>query len=122
MLDITLQDILYAAILALFVTWIINSVSKMITMVVTRSTELGYRPSETEAVLRRCYSMFPIDSMRFNGALFQRGMHVQVTTNRNRVIEGEFIGINGDNMLCLITPNTIIAHELDNIEEMKSLT
>jgi len=74
-----------------------------------------------EEVLQRCYSMFPIESFRFKGFLFHRGMLVRAINSRNVIIEGEFIGISEDNMICFLTPNSVVAQEIDNIEEIKSL-
>ena len=116
-----MQDVLSAAFWALVITWIIRWLSRVVKVVVTRSTELGYSPGDVEAVLKRCYSMFPIDSLRFNGATFRRGMLVRVVTNRNKTIEGEFVGVNNDNMVCFLTPYSVIAHEIDNIEEMSEV-
>ena len=112
------QDILFAAVLALILTFVISSVSRVVKIFITRSTELGYRQSDVEIVLQRCYSLFPIENLHFNGATITRGMQVRVITNRNATIEGEFVGANEDNMVCFLTPSSVIAHELKNIEEM----
>lgn len=114
-------DIIFAALLALVITWMIGAGTRVMKVVITRSTELGYRPSDLELVLQRCYGMFPIDSLSFKGATFRRGMTVRVLTNRKKTIEGRFVGTNKDNMVCFLTPNSVIAHELDNIEEMRVL-
>ena len=116
-----LQDILFAAVLALIITWTIIGVSKVLNVIITRSTELGYRPGDVDAVLQRCYSLFPIEKLLFNGTVIERGMQVRAVTNRNKTIEGKFMGANEDNMICFLTPNTVIAHELSNIEEMVAL-
>ena len=116
-----LQDIVFAAILAFFLTWIIRALSRVVRVVVTRSTELGYKSSDAEAVLNRCHSLFPIEKLLFNGITIQRGMLVRVVTNRKITIEGEFIGANEDNMVCFLTPHSVVAHELGNIEEMMAI-
>ena len=115
------QDIIIAALAALVITWIIIVFSRIARVILTRSTELGYSPADIEAVLKRCYSMFPVESLIFNGITFYRGMAVRVITNRKRIIEGKFLGTNDDNMVCFLTPDTIIAHELNNIEEIIEL-
>ena len=116
-----IQDIIFAAVLALIITWIITMVSRVFRVVITRSTELGFRPGDIEMVLQRCYLLFPIENLRFNGITFTRGMLVRVVTNRNTTIEGKFMGTNEDNMVCFLTSNSVIAHELGNIEEMVSI-
>ena len=115
-----LQDIIFAAIIATILTWVISSI-KVVKMVVTRSTELGYKPGEMEKVMQRCYNLFPIASIRFKGTTFQRGMQVRVVTNRKKTIEGEFVGSNEDNMLCFLTNRSVVAHGLDSIEDMQAL-
>lgn len=117
-----LQDILIAAVAALILTWVIRTASKVMKVVVTRSTELGYRPNDLEEVLKRCYSLFPEESLLFKGATFTRGMAVRVITNRNRTIEGKFVGTNGDNVVCFLTARSIVAHELGNIQEIRMIT
>lgn len=116
------NDIVIAAVLALVITWIVVVGSRMIGVVITRSTELGYRPGDFELVLQRCYGMFPIESLLFKGATFRRGMVVRVVTNRKRTIEGQFVGTNEDNLVCFVTSRSVIAHELGNIIEMRELS
>ena len=116
-----LHDILLAAILALVATWFLKFVFRMYLAVHTRSTELLYRPRDIEMVLTRCYNLFPIESMRFNGEIFRRGMLVRVVTTRNKTIEGEFVGANDENMVCFLTPKSVIAHEINNIEKMSEV-
>lgn len=116
-----LQDVIFAALLAFFLTWLIKTTSRVVKVVVTRSTELGYRPTDLDVVMQRCYVLFPIDNLIFNGATFNRGVDVQVVTTRKKIIEGKFVGTNKDNMVCFVTPNSVVAHELGNIEEMRIL-
>jgi len=96
-------------------------VSRLVKVVVTRSTVLGYKPSDVELVLQRCCNMFPIEILCFNGVTFQRGMNVRAVTNRDMVIEGRFVGTNKDNVICFLTNSSVIAHELGNIEEMQAI-
>ena len=116
-----LNDIILAAFLAFIITWVLKFVIRMYLAVHTRSTELLYRPRDVERVLVRCYNLFPIENMRFNGETFRRGMVVRVVTNRNKTIEGEFLGANDENMVCFLTPRSVIAHEINNIEEMSEV-
>ena len=116
-----LSDIILAALLALFITWFLIGTSRLVKVIITRSTELGYKPSDVEMVLQRCYSMFPIEILSFNGVTFQRGMNVRAVTNREMIIEGRFVGTNKDNVICFLTSSSVIAHELGNIEEMQAI-
>ena len=116
-----LQDVLFAAVLALILIWPIMAVSRIIRLIFTRSTEIGYHHGDLELVIQHCCNLFPVDNLQFNGAIFQRGMAVQVTTNKHKTIEGKFIGTNKDNMVCFVTSSSVIAHRLGNIEEIKML-
>lgn len=112
------QDVLYAAVLALIFTWVINTLSKVFNVVITRSTEFDFQPQNLDAITRKCYSMFPTDIIKFNGATFKRGMRVKVLTSQHKTIEGQFIGINHENMVCFITKQSVVAQELDKIKEI----
>ena len=114
-----LQNIVFAAIGALILTWIIKRASRLIGLHITKSIEFNYRPSDIESVIKHCCSLFPINSLHFNGATFKRGTFVRVVTAKKRTIEGRFIGINNDNIVCFLTSNTIITYKLDSIEDMR---
>jgi len=113
------QDVLYAAVLALIFTWLINSVSKVFKVVITRSTEFNFNPKYAEAVMRKCCRLFPNESVRFGGKTFTRGMPVQVVTSQKKTIEGQLIGSTDDNMVCFVTKCTVVAQEMDQIECMQ---
>lgn len=117
--SISSQDVLYAAILALVLTWLINTLSKVFGIVVSRSTEFNFNPKNLDEVIHKCYSLFPTDFIKFNGATFRRGMQVKVVTSQRKTIEGQFIGINQENMVCVITRESVVAQELDKIEEIR---
>ena len=118
---LTPQDIIYASLLALLLTWLILTASRILKAVAGRTTEFNYHPKNFEAVMERCYFMFPNEHVRFNGSTFSRGMLVRVITNNNRTIEGKFIGINSDNIVCVVTSHSVVAQGIDDIEEISSM-
>ena len=118
--SLTAQDILYAALLAFCVTWFINNIIR-IKKVLKAATTLSKSPKDIAAVMERCYALFPMDKISFQGETFTRGMQVKVTTNTNADFEGEFIGGNSKNMVCIRTKKYIIAHEICNIRNMIKL-
>ena len=69
----------------------------------------------------RCHELFPIETILFRGAEFQRGMRIRITTTQKTIIEGELIGMNKIQMICIRTKNQIIAHQLDKIQEMTKI-
>ena len=119
--SLTATDFVYAAALALVFTVLINTLSKVFKLLITRSAEFSYNPNNMDDIMEKCRLMFPIDNVRFNGTTFQRGMRVKAVTSHKRIIEGELIGANNDNMICFITQRSVVAQELDKIEDMVSL-
>jgi len=117
------MDILTAALWAGIFVIGIRSISRLFLRFIARGTIFTLRPDQLEpeqleAVLKNCYKLFPIDSLNWNGTVFKRGSKLRVvTTNSN--ITGEFIGVNDDDMLCLMTSSSVIAHEIRTIEDIR---
>ncbi len=116
--SLTWQEVLIAAILAKVVTWLIKAVSALFKAVITRSTEFEFSKKNEGDVIERCYEMFPTEYVLFNGITFKRGMRVCVVTLRRKKYEGRFIGVNHENMLCVMTDRSVVAQELDTIEDI----
>lgn len=114
-IGLTFEEILYAALLAFCITWFINNIIK-IRAILKKATTIN---KDVAAVMNRCYALFPLDKMEFHGITFMRGMRVKITTTANTNFEGEFIGRNARNMICIKTKKYIIAHEINNIVNME---
>ena len=113
-------DIIQAAFLALFLTWFIGAATRIFKFIITQPTELGYNPRDLETVIQKCSYLFPIESIIFNGATVSRGMTVRaVTSRKNKTIEGRFVGSNRENIICFVTPEFVVAHELNDIRELQ---
>ena len=122
-LPITAVDILIAAVFSLILVFVFRAASRLFKQLVTRTIVLTVRPDELDpeqldAFLVNCARLFPIEALDWNGTLFSRGNFLQVTTNDNTIIEGEFIGINEDGMVCLMTNHSVIAQEITTIEHI----
>jgi len=85
--------------------------------------EMGFEVKNMDMVdvYEKCKELFPIQSLTFHGREFTRGMRVKVTTIHKKIIEGELIGINKINLICIRTHNQIVAHQLEKIDEIKIL-
>lgn len=118
---LTVDDILYAAILAFFLTWIITTISKAFNIAVSFPVEFDYNSKDLNKLLQKCYVLFPKDIVLFHGKTFKRGMHVRITTTQKKTFEGRLIGINSDNMLCLLTSRNLVAQQIDNIADIITL-
>lgn len=115
---LTTDDIFYAAIGAILITWTIRFILKLRKLMKNPMSILG--PTEDiRVVVQKCYKLFPKDIVDFNGETYKRGMKLKITTLQSKIFEGEFIGCNERNMLCLLTNKHIIAHEITNIQEIQ---
>lgn len=114
-LALSWQEILFAACLAYMVTFILRSIGKKRG---TKGKTFDVHPLNMPEVYERCKVLFPIESIEFHGKRFQRGMMVKIITMQKNVIEGELIGMNRVNLLCIRAGNRIIAHQLEKIEEI----
>lgn len=122
-MNLTLSDILFASIAALVLTWIIKRVNSIL-KIVKVSEFIQNDPNNKEVtnnILQKCYNLFPKDIIQFRGQTFKRGMNIKIITNQHKTIEGKLIGMNNQNILCIITQKYIIAHEINNIEEITSI-
>ena len=111
------QQYLFAACVAYVVTYIYR--------VFVRWNERKKNGEKTYVIktldrqaIDRCKELFPIDRITFRGREFTRGMKIKVTTLQKNVIEGEFIGLNQVNLVCIKTGDKIIAHQLEKIAEI----
>ncbi|MBR1735677.1 MAG: hypothetical protein IJ736_01505 [Firmicutes bacterium] len=121
-IDFTLTpgQVIFALVFGYILTVIINQIMRIADMFRIASTEFSYNSENISAITKRCYSLFPQEILDFNGTRYKRGMRVRITTFQNKTFEGEFIGSNKDrDMLCIITKNHIVAHEIQNIETMQ---
>jgi len=124
-IPLTLMDVLTAALWACILVIGIQFVSRLFVKFIARGTIFNLRPDQLEpeqleAVLKNCYKLFPIDSLSWNGTLFKRGNELKVITP-NAHFTGEFIGVNDDDMLCLMTNHSVIAHEIRTIQDIQTI-
>ncbi|MGN1317634.1 MAG: hypothetical protein ACI4VF_01360 [Lachnospirales bacterium] len=121
-LPISTEEILYAAILALCLTIIVNNMLK-VRQIFVNAKKLAQSKGALDVnnIMSKCYKMFPISEISFQGRKYTRGMKIKITTTANTNFEGEFIGGNEKNMLCIKTNKYIIAHELSNIIQIQDI-
>ena len=117
-IGISVQEIIYAAIAALALTWVVEFFLRSFRVMFARTTIFEYKQSDFERIIDKCYSLFPRDVVKFRGREFSRGMTIRIITLEQKVFEGSLVGQNYDNMICLLTRKYIITHDLSNIKEM----
>ncbi len=121
-LPISWDELIYGALLALCVTVMIKNFLR-VRKIFNNARKLAEsdKPLDISNIMNKCYSMFPISEIDFHGTKYTRGMKIKITTTANTNFEGEFIGGNERNMLCIKTKKYIIAHELKNISEIENI-
>lgn len=121
-MSLTMSDILFAAIVSLIFTWVIKSFISIWKVIKNPGTiEIKKYESEIATLLQKCYNLFPKDIIQFRGKTFKRGMNIRIVTNQHKTIEGKLIGMNNQDILCIITQKYIIAHEISNIEDITNI-
>ena len=111
-------DYIYAALLAFAITYMIRKISGLRKVMKEDELKLNMSNVDKRSVMERCTKMFPIDSVSFGGQIFTKGMKVRITTMQQKVFQGEFIGKNDLGIICILTNEHVIAHELKKITDM----
>ena len=117
-------DVIYAAITAFVLTNLINSLRKLSSSSSqeNENKKVIIKTLELEEMKKKCESIFPIETVYFNGKVFSRGMNVKIITLHKRIIEGILVGRNSNNVVCIITPTRIVAHDIEKIESLTEIT
>ena len=118
---LTYVDVIYAALMAFVITQVILSFRRLRISVKFRPDAGQVNEAERRAIINECRHMFPVKTVNFRGKLFTTGMLVRITTLQQRIIEGEIIGKNDKDVLCVITGEHIIAHEMNKIEDITEI-
>lgn len=121
-MNLTYMDYIYAALTAFVITQMILSLGWLKRNLERSKARLNSQnEAERMAVIKQCRNMFPLETVNFRGKVFTTGMKVRITTLQKRIIEGEIIGKNDKDILCIMTSQHIIAHELNKIEDITEL-
>lgn len=115
-------DYFYAAVLAFFITYIFMRFRNLKKAFNEKDElEMDMKNLDKNSIMDRCTKMFPIETISYNGKVFKKGMTVRITTLQKKVFQGEFVGKNDLDIICILTNKHIIAHEIKKITEMISL-
>jgi len=111
-------DFLLAAVAAIVLVWFVRQITKAKRFFGMTPEE--YRTMQINRIIQRCYLLFPKTTFCFDGRTFKRGMLIRVTT-RTQTFEGRLMGLNDDNVFCVLTQIHVAADILDNIMEIMEL-
>jgi len=125
-IPITMADILFAAFAAGIVLFIVRVMSQLFRSLTNRSTifilgNTPLDPSKLEDITQKCYNLFPIESFKWEGSTFTRGTNLRMITSTNSTFQGKFIGVNSDDIVCLLTDQCVIAQEINTILSIQEL-
>ncbi|WP_250278666.1 hypothetical protein [[Clostridium] colinum] len=70
------------------------------------------------SMIKDFYIVFHKEAIAFRGNIYKRGMIIRVITSKKKVYEGEFVGFNGKDMICIITKNSIVTNHIKNIKDI----
>ena len=116
-LSLTLMDVGYAALLALLLMWIYIIIVKIFRLLV-KPLAFHFDEKEWDKILQSCCALFPEESVTIRGAVYRRGMCLRIVTGQRRAFEGELIGRNRDDMICLLSRRCLLAHDVKHIESI----
>ncbi|HIW25079.1 MAG TPA: hypothetical protein H9688_03160 [Firmicutes bacterium] len=112
------QDIILAAVAALFIAGIIQMIVEYIQDRRQDEMRVGFNGFDREEAIRRCVIIFPVPVIFFNGQMFRKGTNIRITTKTQKVFQGELVGTNSSNIVCIVTEEHIIGYEIENITEI----
>ncbi len=116
--SLRMHDIIMAAIMALFIAGIIQMIVEYIQDRRQDEMKVGFNGFDREEAIRRCVIIFPVPVLFFNGQMFRKGTNIRITTKTQKVFQGELVGTNSSNIVCIVTEEHIIGYEIENITEI----
>ncbi|MCL2499018.1 MAG: hypothetical protein FWE90_01645 [Defluviitaleaceae bacterium] len=118
-IPLTSTDLLNAALMALAILLAVRLLGRVFRIMLARTRHIRFDPARAEEVRKRCTRLFPIEYLQFNGATFERGTILRIITDKQAAIEGEFLGANRNDIMCLVTDGSVIAQEMHCIETIQ---
>jgi hypothetical protein len=118
-IPLTINDLINAAFWAVLIVVVIRLLGWAFRKVISRSRHILFDPAKLEDVRKVCRLHYPIEDLQFNGATFKRGTLIRVVTHEQTFFEGEFLGTNRSNVMCLVTQESIVSQELHAIEAIQ---
>ena len=116
--SLRMHDIIMAAIMALFIAGVIQMIVEYIQDRRQDEMRVGFNGFDREEAIRRCVIIFPVPVIFFNGQMFRKGANIRITTKTQKVFQGELVGTNSSNIVCIVTEEHIIGYEIENITEI----
>lgn len=111
---LSFSETIFCILISLFILIIIKSFGLYLKL----SKECEYPLDVFKNMVKDFYLMFPKEIIMFKGNIYKRGMVVKITTIHKKIYEGEFVGFNGKDMICVITKNAIVTTNIKNLKDI----
>jgi len=122
---LSLGDVLFAVVLATGLMLLFRLFRIFIHGLFARRMRARMRllaPEDFARLLAHCRSIFPVESVTFQGETFTRGMKVRITFGGRKAFEGEFIGLNADNIICIVARDAVATDKLAEVKMLEHAT
>ena len=116
---LSVGDVLYAAVLAFILLTVFRGMRFVWRLFMVRHVHIGDMPEDFALLLAHCRRMFPIESVSYRDKTFTRGMRVRITLSMDKTFVGEFIGMNADNVICVVSKDVVAADKLESIKSLE---
>ena len=110
------KDILLSACLAYIIFSVIRTIRRI--REIKHSGAFISKNMSIADANAKCRELFPIEEITFKGQAFTRGMKVKIITIQQKSFEGELIGVNTLNLICISNQNKMFAHRLEKVREI----
>ena len=117
-LNLTVNDIILAAVLALVIFLMIKWLWRRYGLSSTKMSENTYIMMQQNGTMAKCKELFPIPEVVFKGARYAMGEKIRIKTLNHKILEGILIGSDDKGRLCVVTNRYVIVHSINQIFEM----
>ena len=119
---LSLGDVLFAAALAAILMLLLRLPGIILRRLFTWRLRTGTNnlaAEDFELLVAHCRELFPIETVTLHEQVFRRGMVVRMTLRGNQLFEGELIGLNADNIICVISRQAVAADKLESVKALE---
>ncbi|MDR1531806.1 MAG: hypothetical protein LBS62_06430 [Clostridiales bacterium] len=113
------RDIVLAFFLAMAVTGMFYCVSVAVRTAIARQNGNKFAKGEYDEIYRKCCAYFQKSTLMFCGKTILRGTAVRVSARNRAAVRGQFIGLNHENAMCVLTETEVIIFGLEVVEEIE---
>ena len=114
---ISLSEILYCALAAMIVTYVVKKAANFFKMAKYGSLSAYLAAADTE-IFKRMREKYPIESILYRDKTLRRGMLLRIKLSSTLTNDGLLAGINSDNALCIISSGFVYEITLEKVMDI----